>query len=70
MQLAGEHGIALCVADQAGDVRPDGGVGENFGGDMDSAAQIIERAAGAGRWASGFGGALAYGAIVRDRRRE
>ena len=51
-------------------MRPDGGVGENFGGDMDSAAQIIERAAGAGRWASGFGGALAYGAIVRDRRRE
>jgi len=47
MQLAGEQGVALRIADQSSDVRPDGGVGENFGGDMDSTAQIIERAAGA-----------------------
>src|SRR5262249_40510760 len=49
MQLAGEQGVALCIADQSGDVRPDGRVGENFGGDMDSAPPIIERAADGGR---------------------
>jgi hypothetical protein len=47
-QLVGERGVPLGAAEQAGDVRADGGVRENVGGDLDSPAEVIERAAGAG----------------------